>query len=75
MDLGSVPTKAVKRSSNLAWLRVLALLGGVGVAGGNSLAWANEPEAIHLDDLLKAEDALHTEAGYLAPREANTHGS
>jgi len=73
MDLRSTPSCPRQQRRTLAWMRVLALLGGVGVSGGNGFAWAQESEAVHLDDLLKAAEAYKTSANYLEPNTASTH--
>jgi murein DD-endopeptidase MepM/ murein hydrolase activator NlpD len=73
MDLRSTPSCPRPQRRTLAWVRILALLGGVGVSGGNGFAWAQESEAVHLDDLLKAAEAYQTSADYLKPNSATTH--
>jgi murein DD-endopeptidase MepM/ murein hydrolase activator NlpD len=73
MNSNSAQKKDYKRSSSFAWLKILVLLGGVGVSGSHGIAWAEEGEPIHLDELLKSEASYQTAADYLMPNESSTH--
>ena len=53
------------------WLKVLAVLGGVGLTGGHGAVLAQSQEAVHLNDLLTAEENHKTTADYLELDEAN----
>jgi murein DD-endopeptidase MepM/ murein hydrolase activator NlpD len=54
-------------------MRFLVLLGGFGFVSGSGVALASSPEAVHLDDLREAEEAVRSSADYLKPASASTH--
>ena len=74
MDPRSAQKGECEGSSPLAWMRILVLLGGVGVSAGSGIAWAGESaETVHLDELLQVEQSHQTTADYLKPSRATTH--
>lgn len=72
--MNSKPPQETNQSvSPMGWMRILVLLGGVGMYSGGGAALANETDSVSLQTLIQAEESYKTTANYLQPNQASTH--